>query len=276
MVMALKLTCTAQTSIPIEVEGLTPDAVREKSPAEIERFEIFFGNEKLPLAELFTVTGDAGDGRMDFHGQLTAVHWIGAHMRAGDVQVHGNAGRHLGSQMRGGKIEVHGNADEWVGGEMRNGHIHVHGNAGHLAGAAYRGSQRGMTGGVILIDGNAGNEIGHTMRRGWIAVGGNAGDILAINMLAGTIFVFGQCGIRSGAGMRRGTIGLFGDVTPELLPTFRYACTYRPQVLPLMLRQLHAYGFHWDPALLTDDYDLFNGDMIEQGRGEILVRRPHG
>ena len=173
--MAITLIYNAQTTIPVEVEGLTPDGVFGKSLSEIERFEIFHGNRKVPLAEMFSVSGDASDGRMEFCGDLSGVHWIGAHMKTGVVHVQGAAGRHVGSQMGGGEIIVEGNAGDWVGAEMRKGLISVKGHAGHLTGAAYRGSVKGMTGGTILVDGNAGNEIGFSMRRGLIAIGGSAG-----------------------------------------------------------------------------------------------------
>ncbi len=270
--MALRLEYRGVTSVPVEIEGLTPDWASQKTLAEIGRFEIYHGNQKLPLAEMFTVTGDPGDQRFDFEGNLAGVHWIGAHMKSGVIQIHGPAGRHVGSDMQGGEITVHGNANGWVGAEMRRGLIHIKGNAGHLLGAAYRGSVKGMTGGTILVDGNAGNEIGLTMRRGMIAVGGNAGDMLGFNMIAGTILVFGECGIRPGAGMRRGTIGLFGPNPPLLLPSFRFGCTYHPQVMPLMLRTLEGKGFAVDASLYSSEFDLYHGDLVSVGRGEILFR----
>ena len=69
----------ASTSVPVEVEGLTPSAVHRMTVAEIERFEIFHGNRKIPLAELFSVSGDPHDARFEFQGHLAGVHWIGAH-----------------------------------------------------------------------------------------------------------------------------------------------------------------------------------------------------
>ena len=271
-VMAITLTYNAQTSVPVEIEGLTPDWACDKSLAEIERFEIFHGNRKIPLAEMFTVAGDASDKQWNFEGNLSGVHWIGAHMASGVVRIHGSAGRHVGSQMQGGEIVVHGNAGGWVGSEMKKGLIHVKGNAGHLTGAAYRGSTKGMTGGTILIDGNAGNEIGLTMRRGLIAIGGAAGDMLGFNMIAGTVAVFGECGIRPGAGMRRGTLALFGPNPPQLLPSFRFAATCQPQTVSLMLRVLQQKGFQIDESLLRSQFDLHHGDLVALGRGEVLFR----
>ncbi len=270
--MALRLTYHGDTSVPVEIEGFTPEWACDKSLAEIEKFEIFHGNRKLSLAEMFKIEGDPGDKRFDFEGTLSGVHWIGAHMTSGVVHIHGPAGRHVGSEMKGGEIVVHGNTLGWVGAEMHGGLIHVKGNAGHLVGAAYRGSAKGMTGGTILVDGNAGNEIGLTMRRGLIAIGGSAGDVLGFNMIAGTVLVFGECGIRVGAGMRRGTLGLFGPNPPPMLPSFRYACTYQPQVLKLILKDLHARGFHLDESLLSSTFDLYHGDLVAIGKGEVLLR----
>ena len=51
--MPLTLRYHAQTSVPVEIEGVVPDRLRDKSLAEIERLEVFHGNRKLPLAELF-------------------------------------------------------------------------------------------------------------------------------------------------------------------------------------------------------------------------------
>ena len=270
--IVLRLTYRGETSVPVEIEGFTPDWACDKSLAEIEQFQIFHGNQKLPLAEMFTISGDSSDKRFEFQGNLAGVHWIGAHMASGEIHVQGPVGRHVGSDMNGGKIVVEGNANGWVGAEMRRGLIHIKGNAGHLTGAAYRGSVKGMTGGTILVDGNAGNEIGLTMRRGMIAIGGTAGDVLGFNMIAGTILVFGECGIRPGAGMRRGTLGIFGPNPPPLLPSFRYGSTYRPQVVPLMLRTLINKGFKVDESLFDSDFDLYHGDLVSVGRGEILFR----
>jgi len=270
--MPLTLTYKAETSVPVEIEGFTPTWANEKTLAEIGQFEIFHGNQKLPLGEMFDLEGDASDLQFDFHGDLSGVHWIGAQMSEGAINVHGPGGRHIGSEMTGGTIHVHGDARGWVGAEMHGGLIHVHGDAGHLVGAAYRGSPKGMTGGTILVDGDAGNEIGLTMRRGMIAIGGRAGDVLGFNMIAGTVLVFGECGIRPGAGMRRGTLGLLGPNPPNMLPTFRHACTARPQVLPLMLGELRRQGFSVDEDLLNTDCEVYNGDLVALGRGEILVR----
>jgi formylmethanofuran dehydrogenase subunit C len=269
--MAITLELLAAPRVPLEVEGVVPERVRGMALGEIERLEVFHGNVAAPLAEFFRVSGDAGDGCITWQGDLSGVHWVGAKMASGSIRVEGNAGRHVGSDMTGGEIVVEGNAGDWVGGEMHGGLLHVRGNAGHLVGAAYRGSRRGMTGGTILIGGSAGNEVGHTMRRGLIAVSGTVADLAGFNMWAGTLLVFGSCGIRPGAGMRRGTIGMF-DESPPLLPTFRRACRYRPLVLELLLAQLRTRGFTLPDDASSMHLDLYHGDLLEGGRGEILVK----
>lgn len=270
--MTLKLTYHGETSVPVEIEGLTPDWACDKSLAEIERFEIFHGNRKIPLAEMFRISGDASDKQFEFEGNLSGVHWIGAQMASGQIHVQGPAGRHVGSEMTGGEIHVHGDSRGWTGAEMHGGFIHVHGNTGHLLGAAYRGSVKGMTGGTILVDGSAGNEIGLTMRRGLIAVGGKTGDVIGFNMIAGTILTFGECGIRHGAGMRRGTIGLLGPNPPPLLPTFKFASTHRPPIMSILLREVRAKGLKFDESLLSAEFDFYRGDLVTVGRGEIICR----
>jgi formylmethanofuran dehydrogenase subunit C len=262
----------ATTSIPVEVEGLTPSAVRGMALADIERFEIFHGNRKVPLAEFFDVRGDPHDARFEFEGDLAGVHWIGAQMSEGEIHVHGDAGRHVGSEMTGGAIHVHGNAGDWVGGEMQGGLIQVHGNAGHLIGSAYRGSRTGMVGGTILIDGSAGNEVGLTLRRGIVAIGGACGDFVGANMLAGTVFVFGGCGNRPAANMRRGTVGLFGNDPPKLLVSFRKSGVFKPPFLRLMFRYLQRLGFAVPPDCHDANYALYHGDHVSVGRGEVLIR----
>ena len=71
--------------------------------------------------------------------------------------------------------------------------------------------------------------------------------------------------------MRRGTIGLFGDEAPTMLPTFRYGCQYSPPMLPLLFNQLQQLDFNIPAALRNSEYQLFHGDRIEGGRGEILL-----
>jgi formylmethanofuran dehydrogenase subunit C len=218
--MALTLSYEAQTTVPVEIQGVVPDRLKGKTLADIERLEIFHGNRKVPLAELFGVSGDPTDGRIDFEGDLAGVHYIGHGMTDGLIHVHGSAGRHVGGEMTRGQIVVEGDAGDWVGGEMHGGSINVKGRAGHLIGSAYRGSHQGMTGGTIMIGGDVGDEIGSAMRRGVLAVGGSCGDVAGFNMIAGSIFVFGKCGIRIGAVCAEGRSGCLVPSPRSSFPLF--------------------------------------------------------
>lgn len=258
-------------NVPVEIEGIVPDRLRELSPATIAGLPIFHGNQSVPLGELFAVAGDPADEHLVLQGDLWGVHWIGAKMENGVLRIEGNAGRHVGSGLRGGEIHVSGDVGDWLGAEMKSGLIHVRGSAGDQAGAAYRGSPRGMTGGTLLIAGNSGAETGYLMRRGLIAVGGDTGDFPAWNMIAGTMLVFGTTGKRAAAGMRRGTLAVFGR-PPQLLPTFRAAGRCSPTFLRLYFAELRSRGFRVAEQLVGEELRIHSGDGLTVGKGEVLTR----
>jgi formylmethanofuran dehydrogenase subunit C len=269
--MPLTLAPRISTSIPIEVEGITPAAVRGLAMAQIEQLPILHGNRPQSLAEVFRVTGDPSGDCIRFEGDCRSVHWIGAKLAAGRIEIHGAAGRHVGSEMSGGEIEVLGSTGDWAGAQMRGGTLRIRGSTGDLLGAAYRGSPQGMTGGVIMVQGNTGSETGALLRRGLIAVAGDSGDLTGFGMLAGTILVLGQSGLRSGAHMRRGTIALLGPHPPPMLPGFQYGCQFHPHVLKLLFRELKELDFPLAEPREGSKFDLYNGDALALGRGEIFV-----
>jgi formylmethanofuran dehydrogenase subunit C len=270
--MSLTLIHPAGSSLPVEVDGISPDRLREKTLAEIERLEVLHGNRRVPLAELFRASGDPSDGRVDLEGDLRGVHNIGVGMTGGEIVVHGDAGRHLGAGMSGGTIHVQGYAGDWIGAEMKGGLIRVDGAVGDHAGAAYPGSRRGMTDGSILVDGAAGDGVGRSLRRGLIAIGGSCGEHPGFGMIAGTILVFGACGGPVGAEMRRGTIGLFGPGPPRLPTTLRRAGRFRPLFLRLIERHLKSLGFATIRRLSEGELSLYHGDPLSLGKGEVWIR----
>ncbi|HEX3997519.1 MAG TPA: formylmethanofuran dehydrogenase subunit C [Pirellulales bacterium] len=273
--MPLQLKCTAASRLPIDFAGIIPERIRGHSLAEIERTEIFCGNRRLPLVELFSVAGESADGGIHLTGDLSSVHGIGCGMTQGVIRIEGSAGRHLGAEMRGGRIDVFGDAGDWAGAEMRGGAIHVHGNVADHAAGAFPGSLRGMTGGELLVAGNAGDNAGTAMRRGLVAIGGSAGDGLGSRMIAGTIIVGGQCGRHAGAAMRRGTIVLMNPASNgamQLLPTFVRANQWNPPFLRLLLVNLQSAGFVQAERWIDSDYIVHHGDQLALNRGEILVR----
>jgi len=273
--MALTLTLKQALTIPLEVNSVNHASVSQQSIAQICALPVLHGNRSLTVADFFEVQHTTSEEDLIvWSGDCSRVKYIGARLTAGRIRVEGNAGMHLGAEMSGGEILVEGDVTDWIATEMQGGTLCVKGNAGDLLGTAYPGSKRGMNGGTILIHGNVGNEAGHRMRRGAIVIGGTSGDAIGFDMIAGSIFSFGKIGTRLGAGMRRGTIGLFGESNePELLPTFKYACVYRPTWLSFFLRELRSTGFPVSEDCFDSEYRRYCGDFLALGKGEILVRQ---
>ena len=69
--------------------------------------------------------------------------------------------------------------------------------------------------------------------------------------------------------MRRGTI--VSAHSAELLPTFFYACAYRPVALRLVLAHLRKLRLPITDAHLTGRYRRWSGDGVELSKGEILL-----
>lgn len=284
--MPLTFTARNLDGLPIEMHGVLPTALADKSLAEIERWPVQQGNRQLPLAEFFDISGEAGERVWRFEGDLTRVHWLAAGIDAGKIHVAGSVGRHAASGMTGGTLTVDGDAGDCLGAEMAGGLIDVGGSAGNLVGAPYRGGRRGLTGGTILIRGSAGDELGRAMRRGLIAVAGNVGTAAGYDFLAGTILIGGSAGPRLGAGTRRGTIVLTRATRcaestsrsagttppPPLPPTFRRAGRYQPTFLRLLARHLAQFDFPFSCDDAAAEYETYVGDLLTVGKGEILVR----
>lgn len=270
--MPLTLTLREPTSIPIEVDAVRLEIVRGQSADEVRRVRVPRGNKQPELGEFFSVQGSAADDEhVVWVGDCHKVKGIGAGLCGGRMTVEGIAGMHLGARMRSGELVCTGDAGDWAGAEMSGGRLRIRGNAGNCLGAAYRGARRGMTGGEIFVEGDAGDEVGSALRRGLIAIGGAAGHAVGFGLLAGTILVFGPAGLRAGAGMRRGTIVLAQETPAALLPTFAYATTGPFAFLEVLLRHLKRSGFDIPPDCRGVSWQRYSGDLLEGGRGEILL-----
>jgi formylmethanofuran dehydrogenase subunit C len=269
--MALQLTWTGATGLPVEADALRPSALAGRSMAEVARLKLPLGNTTAVVGELFQVEGHAGDGVITLRGDLRSVSRLGAGLDAGVLRIEGEAGDHLGAGMTGGSIELSGSAGDWAGAELAGGLLRIRGRSANFLGAAYPGSRRGMRGGAILVDSHAGADAGLAMRRGLIAIGGDAGDGLGRAMIAGSIFTFGGTGLFPAAGMKRGTLALFANHAVELPPTFARAGRFRPVFLTVYLRQLRAWGFPLSETAFATGFDRFTGDLLGGGQGEVLI-----
>jgi formylmethanofuran dehydrogenase subunit C len=244
-----------------------PDALAMLTESEIALLPALHGNQVARLGDFFLVQGGHSD-EVRVIGDVGRVKHLGAGMGSGRLVVEGSPGMHAGSGMHGGHIRIEGNADDWTGAEMRGGTIEILGNAGAGLGGAYAGSTRGMTGGSVLVHGSAGDHAGDRLRRGLIAVAGHAGPYAGSHMIAGTVVVCGDLGRGAGIGLKRGTIVAGGAAT--LLPTFRFACAYRPDFLALLFRSLERQGFPLPEHLHSGLFRRYGGDYADLGRGEVL------
>jgi formylmethanofuran dehydrogenase subunit C len=208
------------------------------------------GRGPVPLGDLCQLTGDP-DGTVRFVGDWRRATRLGAGLTEGAVGIEGDVGDEVGVGMAGGSIEVRG-------------------SAGHRAGAAAPEARRGMTGGELVVHGSVGREAGALMRRGLLVAGGGVGDHAAVGMIAGTIVAFGAVGPTPGLWSKRGSVVALGEV--PIPSTYRYACTYQPVHLRLMLARLKAqYGMPVEGRHLAGFYRRYSGDLAELGKGEILA-----
>jgi formylmethanofuran dehydrogenase subunit C len=211
---------------------------------------ILDGEATAALGDFFTLSG-APSGAIRFEGDLHTVDRLGAGLTGGTVVVESAVGHEAGIGMSGGTLDVHGDAGDRVGG-------------------AEPDARRGMTGGELVVRGSAGIEPGLRMRRGLLVIAGNAAGRAGHGMIAGTVLVSGATGPSPGLGSKRGSVVALGEV--EIPPTYRYACSYKPEHLRLTLLRLRTrYGLAVAERHVTGLYRRYSGDLADLGRGEILA-----
>lgn len=216
---------------------------------EIVALPVLHGGRAARLGDFWSVRGERS-ATLRLEGDLDRVEGIATAMAAGEILITGNAGRDLGVALGGGRIEVRGSVGDNVGG-------------------ARPGAARGMTGGEIVIRGGAGAGAGARMRRGLVVVLGDAGAGAGRGMIAGTALLGGRVGPGAGRFVKRGSVISLGPLARPA--TFRYACTYRPPHVALLLRYLRTrYGLEIADRYVTGRYERYTGDMAELGKGELL------
>ncbi|MEM3585786.1 MAG: formylmethanofuran dehydrogenase subunit C [Candidatus Jordarchaeaceae archaeon] len=271
--VTVELTPLEQTKLPIEAEVITPNNFAGKTIEEIKKLEVWKGNRKKKLGDLFKVSGETAKSAEQIsiviNGDVPTVKRIGQGMSAGEIIIKGKVGMHVGAMMTGGKIVVEKDADHWAGAEMQAGEIHIKGNAGNYLGAAYRGSYEGMTPlekgvkGVIIVEGNAGSEVASRMVDGKVIVKGNIGAFAGLHMSGGLLVVYGNAQERVGGEMTKGNIVILGKLS-ELLPTFKF----EEEVPEVVL----------DGEKFIGPFLRFSGDLAEEGKGSIYISKknnPH-
>ena len=264
--------------LSIEIDGLTPDRLAALPLAAVARLPVLADGRPCPLGDLFTIAGDATDGRIVCVGDFSRVHGVGTGMLSGEIVVQGSVGRHAGEALAGGRITISGNAGDWLAAGMTGGEVLVEGNAGDNVAAALPGNDLGVRGGLIAINGDAGCLAGARMRRGLLGIGGSCGEAAAFEMRAGTVLVAGGVGPRPGMGMRRGSLMALSAM-PDVPPTFSVGAAWSPSVLPLLATRLARAGFRATAGRPADAFggvwQQWHGDLLAGGRGEIFHRLRH-
>jgi formylmethanofuran dehydrogenase subunit C len=126
-----------------------------------------------------------------------------------------------------------------------------------------------MTGGEIIVHGSVRDDAAALARRGLVVVGGDVGNFAARAMIAGTLVVFGRTAAAAGRGSKRGSIVAVGGI--DVPATYRYACTFQPPHVRLMMTYLRRrYQLAIDERVLDGRYRRYCGDAGHPGKGEIL------
>lgn len=269
---AFRLTLRATPAQRVDCAPLTVDQLLGKSAAQVAALELGSGNRRLRVGDLFSLEGTPGP-EVEIVGGHARLDRLGAGMTQGRLTVRGAAGDQLGLGMTGGQIRVEGDAGGFAASGMRGGEIRISGNAGDFLAAAIPGNHQGMQGGLVLVGGNAGARAADRMRRGTLLIGGNTGDYCASRMVAGTVGVWGRVGSFTGLAMRRGTLLL--QLAPAALPpTFNDCGEFPLTILTLLARAWRDLPapFNGLPQSGLRVRRLM-GDLANDGRGEVLVRR---
>ena len=242
-----------EIEISVEAENISPDKFAGKTEKEIQSIEVWMGNNRVSLGDLFSVrvegSGAPADVKIVMEGDFSRVKRIGEGMTAGLIIIKGNADMHLGAKMNGGKITVAGNVDSWAGREMKGGEIIIEGNAGYYLGSGYRGETCGMRGGKITVMGSALDYVGEHMCGGEITVKGDAGILPGLSNNGGKIMIEGNTS-RPGSEMTKGTI-IINGIVEEMVPVFKSEGT---------------------EAVDGVTYRKYTGDVVLGGKGVMYVK----
>jgi formylmethanofuran dehydrogenase subunit C len=131
-----------------------------------------------------------------------------------------------------------------------------------------------MTGGEIVVEGSAGDDAAALVRRGLVVIRGSVGASAGRAMIAGTLVVFGAVGDHPAEGNKRGSLIALLDI--RVPDSYRYACTYEPPFVRLLMTHLsRRYGLPVEARVREGLYRRYCGDAAGPGKGEILVLVPH-
>lgn len=256
----IKITPRKTFSLPVDAEVITPDVIDGLSLTEVQSLQVWEGNHRKSLNELFnveSVDSDEDDAlTLLLKGDLRSVRRVGSQMSFGRILIDGDIGMYLGEDMKGGSIHVNGNAGSWLGSDMNAGYIEVLGDAGDFVGSPPRGLTKGMSGGRIHVKGSVGNECGCWMDDGAIIVDGDLGLFGGIHMRGGVILTRGDASGRVGAEMIDGKIVVLGHLS-LVLPSFTFEDVRKSTRV--------------SDERVEGPFYMFVGDLAEGGKGRLYL-----
>jgi formylmethanofuran dehydrogenase subunit C len=255
------LTPRRQFQFPVIAESINPDVFQDKSVAEIAALEVWEGNRRKKLGDLFKIVEDPAENpNITLKGDNSEVRRVGKEMKNGEIVVNGNVGMHLGEKMSGGKITVQGDTAGWAGSGMKGGIIEIKGNAGAYLASPYRGISVGMSNGKIVVHGDVASDCAVFMKGGTIKIYGSAGPFLGFRMRKGTVHVEKNAGTRIGACMTGGKIVVSGFLE-EVMPTFT-------------IDSMKAKVKIEENDKVAGPFYVFLGDLAELGHGKLFISKP--
>jgi formylmethanofuran dehydrogenase subunit C len=261
----ITLTPLREFRFPVIAECINPDVFKGKSADEIAALNVWEGNKKKKLVDLFKIEETPEETpNITINGNVEKVRRIGSGMKSGEIVINGNVGMHLGEKMADGKITVQGNADGWAGSDMKKGLIEITGSAGPYLASPNRGSSVGMRGGKIIVHGNVGTDVAAFMKGGVIKIQGDSGPFLGFRMCDGAVHVEKNVGNRVGACMTGGKIVVSG-MLEEVLPSFT-------------IDSVKAKVKIEEGDSAAGPFYVFLGDLAENGRGKLFISKsnnPH-
>lgn len=262
-----RLKLRAALAARLDFSGITPSALAGLGVDAVARKDVFLGNRRVALGEVFEVAEAAsaalvvsGDPRLDF---------VGADMTEGEILVEGPVGALAAARMAGGRLVVRGDAGEGLAAGLAGGRVEVSGSAGARLGSALPGERLGMRGGFVQVAGGAGPGLGARLRGGLILVGGDAGAEAATDLIAGTIAIAGRLGADAGRGMRRGTL-LLAQAPDTPAPGFVDTGSHDLVALLLLARRVPELAALFGGGL-TGRARRLAGNRLVGGEGEILL-----
>lgn len=252
----------------LDMSRIVPGLLAALPIIEIERLDVGTSRIGVKLADLFTVTGGAGDA-LAIEGGSDRLDFVGASHGGGTIVVEGDVGAYAGWRMSSGRLDIRGKAGPWLASGLSGGLVSVAGDAGDYLGAPRAGERFGMAGGTVVVAGNAGARAGDRMRRGTIIARGKCGPLAGARIMGGTIWAEGGFAESAGAMMRRGT--LIAPSGTRVAPTFVDCGQHELVILRIMSSHFASALGQLAPKPLPGLARRFAGDMAALGKGEILL-----